>query len=486
MKKINTKKQQSKILLYGSFLVLIIMIIIANFFIPKVVIDMNGNRIVSLNYGDGYSDLGAKAYLKAGFLSRPLDVKTVGIVDTQKIGSYIITYHADYKMFNKDLIRIVKVVDTEEPIITFSDDVKICENNKLVALNAKAVDNYDGDITDKIKFKIDGTKAQLIVADSSNNTYIVTKDVVIIDDEKPTISLKEKSTIYLTQGEEYIEYGAKASDSCDGDLSNKITQSGKVDTNTVGSYEIVYKVKDSSGKEASVKRYIIVSEKSNPVTPTPDNNTTAKGGIIYLTFDDGPGGYTEKILNVLDKYNVKATFFVTNQMGSKYQYLIGKEYQKGHTVGIHTYSHKWSIYDSVDSYLDDFNKIREIVVEQTGQEPKYFRFPGGTSNRVAKTSMSYLAKMMTEKGYVYFDWHTSVEDAGGCTKKSSESEREKCVLNNFKKGISKNNNNIVLMHDIKKNTANALEDMIIYAKNNGYTFKAIDDSTPVKHFTPYN
>ena len=88
------------------------------------------------------------------------------------------------------------------------------------------------------------------------------------------------------------------------------------------------------------------------------------GKVIYLTFDDGPSIYTEKLLNILDDYGVKVTFFVTTQF-SNYSYLIKKEYENGHSIGLHTASHNFKyIYSSVDAYFNDINKVSDVVKKQ--------------------------------------------------------------------------------------------------------------------------
>ena len=115
--------------------------------------------------------------------------------------------------------------------------------------------------------------------------------------------------------------------------------------------------------------------------------------IIYLTFDDGPGMYTKRILDVLEEYNVKATFFVTNQF-PKYEYLIKNEYEMGHVIGVHTYSHNYKkIYSSFENYIDDVNKMNEIIKKYTGNFSNILRFPGGSSNTISR---KYKKGIMTE------------------------------------------------------------------------------------------
>ena len=234
-----------------------------------------------------------------------------------------------------------------------------------------------------------------------------------------------------------------------------------------------YTVTDSSGNTVQIKRTI---EVKNPIPATGDK-------VIYLTFDDGPTSHTQKLLEVLDRYNVKATFFVTGA-NSKYYHLIGEAHRKGHTIAVHTYSHEYSqIYTSVDAYFNDFNKIRNIIVQQTGEEPWLLRFPGGTSNTVSrkycKGIMTTLAQEVLMRGYAYCDWNVSSGDAAGIT-------TEQDVINNVINGIARRKTAIVLQHDLKGFSVNAVDDIIEWGINNGYVFKAMDPNTPFIRFKPNN
>ena len=219
------------------------------------------------------------------------------------------------------------------------------------------------------------------------------------------------------------------------------------------------------------------SKATNDNTPVTTTNTT---GVIYLTFDDGPGSFTNKILDILKKNDIKATFFVT-MAGSND--VLRREFDEGHTIGLHTATHVYKqIYASIDSYFDDLNRVSNRVQSITGKETKFIRFPGGTSNHVSAVGMSNIVREVNAKGYTYFDWNLSVEDAGECAYKK---DKKTCVVNNFKKYLKPNKVNMVLMHDIKSYTANGLEEMINYAKERNYTFKQIDDSTEPVQFKPY-
>lgn len=195
-----------------------------------------------------------------------------------------------------------------------------------------------------------------------------------------------------------------------------------------------------------------------------DNGTAKK--IIFLTFDDGPGPYTEELLDILAKYDVKATFFVTNNF-SEYQNMITREARDGHSVAVHAYTHDYeTVYTSEDAYWDDFNRMNDIVEERTGHRSDFFRFPGGASNEVSwqynEGIMTRLIQQAIDKGLDYVDWDVSSGD-GGATSDTAE------LIENVTTRIEEYDIAVVLMHDTHDYSVNAVEDIILYCKENGYT-----------------
>ena len=353
------------------------------------------------------------------------------------------------------------------PVITLYGDnvINLCSLDDFIEPGYDAYDEIDGNITDKVKITKSLHFIYYEVTNSNNLKAGIGRIVKITDDEAPSITLNGNSLINLKVGEEFNDPGVTVSDNCTKNV--KVNVISNLDTTKPGNYVITYEAVDNNGNKSQVKRDIVVSEKD------------IKTGIIYLTFDDGPSSNTNKILDILKKYNIKATFFLTNSGSDD---IILREYNEGHTLGLHTASHKWEIYSSEEAYFNDLNIVSERVKRLTGVDSKYIRFPGGSSNTVSKKYnlgiMSKLTKSVEEKGYTYYDWNVEVSDAGSCAYKNN---KESCVLNNFKSGISKNKINMVLLHDIKSYTANALEDMIKYALDNNYIFKSIDDTTPIIH-----
>jgi len=213
-------------------------------------------------------------------------------------------------------------------------------------------------------------------------------------------------------------------------------------------------------------------------TKKQDNKQDFKG-VIFLTFDDGPSSnITPKILDILKKENIKATFFVINYSDTN-EHLVKRAVEEGHTIGIHGYSHEYSkIYKSKETFMDNVYTLQSKIEKSTGVKTWYTRFPGGSSNTVSrkycKGIMTDLTKEMLEKGFKYYDWNISSGDAGGA-------KTAKDVYNNVTKNLSKKRGNMVLMHDFGSNKKGleALPDIIAYAKKEGYTFAAIDDNTPM-------
>lgn len=391
------------------------------------------------------------------------DVKVTGKYNTTKLGMYKIDYHTKY--FNKsfDLTRIIKVYDDVKPELTVNlDKVEIdyCTKKYKQELKTTAIDNYDGDISSLVTTKEEDDKLYISVTDSSNNTEI--KEIPIDYGNKPSnkFALNGSSKIYVVINGKYEEQGASYVDGCGKKIDKKINITGEVDTSVLGEYKVTYEV---SGEEP-ITRTVIVREKPNKT--------------IYLTFDDGPGKQTKNVLDTLDKYNVKATFFVTNQFSS-YQYLIKTEHDKGHAVGVHTLTHSWNIYDSLDAYVDDFNAMNEIVKNQTGSYTKLFRFPGGSGNTVSKSHkagvVTEIANYMTEKGYVYFDWNLSSGDAD---KKAST---DKIINNVLNKVDNCSNKCVILFHDYKSITANAIDPILKELVARGYDFDTLSESGPIVH-----
>ena len=288
----------------------------------------------------------------------------------------------------------------------------------------------------------------------------------------PVITLNGGAEITWPLGKDYADPGFSATDNVDGDITSKVEMSGNVDINAEGTYTLTYKVSDSSKNETTATRTVNVKKVDTAQTINPGDK------IVYLTFDDGPGPYTQKLLDILDKYGVKVTFFTTDAYPGHEQ-LIAEEAKRGHTVAIHTFSHKYDqIYASDDAYFADLNAMSDLIKSQTGQSPKIIRFPGGSSNTVSKKYspgiMSRLTQEVTNRGYLYDDWNVSSGDAGETT--STEQ-----VVANVITGMQKHNVSTVLQHDVKDFSVNAVEQIIQWGLSNGYKFLPLTETSPMEH-----
>ena len=469
-----------------SIIVLLISIIV--FLIvtkPKIRVYYNNKEIEeNVNINLNSSDNRLKIY--TNYLGKDISkyIKKEGQFDITKVGSYKIKYSLKKFIYNMKKEINVNIIDNVSPeiILTGEKQANACSMQTYEEEGYSASDNYDGDITDKVIVSADNGTITYEVSDSSGNKTTVERQIIVSDTEKPKIELKGGNEIYLELNEKFSDPGYEVSDNCDKDLG-EVNVTGSVDTSKTGSYTITYSVSDSSDNNTTVKRNIYVFDPK-----LIENNGTTENRMIYLTFDDGPSIYTSKILDTLKKYNIKATFFVTKNGKDS---LIKREYKEGHTVALHTYSHDYkTVYSSVDGYFKDLKKVEDRVYKIINERPTIIRFPGGSSNTISKNYSKGIMKKLTLevliKGYHYFDWTASVEDAGSCAKKATQTARENCVYSKFKKGLSKKKSNVVLMHDIKSYTADKLEDMIKYALANGYSFDKITMETKQVHHTVNN
>lgn len=185
---------------------------------------------------------------------------------------------------------------------------------------------------------------------------------------------------------------------------------------------------------------------------------------IYLTFDDGPSDrVTPKILDVLKEENVKATFFIVGKNAERRKNLLRREFDEGHSIGVHSYSHVYKkIYASPEALISDIDDCNEIIEEVTGKKSALYRFPGGSYGLSSK-----LINAVTAHGMRYVDWNASLRDS------EISSPTPEQLLNCAKATMANPKSVIMLAHDATDKTATAevLKDVIRYFKNSGYTFK---------------
>ncbi len=196
---------------------------------------------------------------------------------------------------------------------------------------------------------------------------------------------------------------------------------------------------------------------------------------VFLTFDDGPSKtVTIPILDLLKNENIKATFFVLGNRAELYPNIVKREYEEGHYIGNHGYSHNYSqIYDSINSVLDEYNKTNQAIKNAIGNQEynsNIFRFPGGSIGGKYKDIKYEAKKLLEQNNIASVDWNALTGDSEG--KKTPEA-----LLNRLKETMKGKNSVVILMHDAgdKTYTYNVLPQVIEYLRQEGYEFKNFYD-----------
>ena len=449
----------------------------------RVSIQLKGEPEILVQYGQPYTDPGVEVRLqgtlfwKEGIVPEDAAVTVQNAVREDATGKYTVTYSVDYHGMHAREQRVVRVIDTQCPQIILTEDPAgtLIPGTPYQEAGFRAVDNYDGDITDRVVRTEEYGRILYAVVDSSGNPAYAERQIPYHDPEAPKIQLTGGTEMAITTGTFYEEPGFTATDNVDGDLTQLVEVEGEVDWLHPGTYPITYTVSDSFENKTTVTRTVEVTAKPRPEAIWPQNK------VIYLTFDDGPGPYTEGLLDVLDKYGVKATFFVTD---SGYDEVMKDIVDRGHSIGIHTVSHNYAeIYASPENYFNDLFRMQEIIYENTGVKTTLMRFPGGSSNAVSRKTCEGLMTILTEAvrdaGFQYFDWNVDSDDAGSAKKTQT-------VLDNVKEGVSQCRVAVVLQHDIRPYSVDAVEDIIVWGLNNGYTFEALTENSPGMHHSVFN
>jgi Predicted xylanase/chitin deacetylase len=224
--------------------------------------------------------------------------------------------------------------------------------------------------------------------------------------------------------------------------------------------------------------YIFPIKDSNLSIDTQSKTITenSEKKIIYLTFDDGPSAViTNKILDILKEQNIKATFFVVGNKIQGREDILKRIYTEGHTIGLHTYTHKYrQIYSSEDVFIEEMNKTSEEIKKVINIEPTAIRFPSGSKKHLT----SSLLEKLHEHNYKIYDWNLCLSDGIDYNTPATKLYKEataKCI----------NPNKIFLLAHCdqpNKNTCDALPNIIKHYKDLGYEFQSITNDTPEYHF----
>ena len=214
-------------------------------------------------------------------------------------------------------------------------------------------------------------------------------------------------------------------------------------------------------------------KKASTAEPTikPTDDTTTKK--VYLTFDDGPGSQTGKILDILKKNHVKATFFVTGKEDASSKKIYQRIVKEGHTLAMHSYSHIQDvIYDSKEAFEKDLKQINRCLYEATGVHTKFYRFPGGSSTQNTSLPIQNFIDVLNKNHYLYLDWNVISPDINNANATKEQ------VVTGVMQGVDAYDTAVVLMYDVadKPMTVKALPSIIKQIKVKNYELLPVDES----------
>ena len=182
-----------------------------------------------------------------------------------------------------------------------------------------------------------------------------------------------------------------------------------------------------------------LSPTSKPDTDTEETKVEKK---IYLTFEDSPSPNTEKILDILKKYDVKATFFVNGRDDDYSKKMYKRIVAEGHTLGMHSYSHVFDeIYESKEAFSKDLDKLYDYLYEVTGVKPEFYRFPGGSGVQGTKADIKDLIDVLLKKKIEYLDWNILSPDI------KDASVSKKAMVNEMMSEVGKYETSVIAFYD---------------------------------------
>lgn len=207
----------------------------------------------------------------------------------------------------------------------------------------------------------------------------------------------------------------------------------------------------------------------------------ASNRTVYLTFDDGPCKYTPEVLEILDQYGVKATFFTVGYYVDQYPENAKAIMDSGNLIACHSYTHEYtSCYASVDAFENECDRWKTAVTNACGKLPERlcFRFPGGSSTGYAKNVADGIKSRMVSKGWRWFDWNAGNNDKWPQGNKKGLSERD-WFLSSYYECMDWYKNDdaatvVLITHETERTTVDTLGIMIQDLLDRGYTFKTLD------------
>ncbi len=197
--------------------------------------------------------------------------------------------------------------------------------------------------------------------------------------------------------------------------------------------------------------------------------------VVFLTFDDGPSRNTVKILDTLKQYNATATFFLIGEnLTEKGTEIAKRALDEGHMLGMHTETHEYDkIYRSVEAFLADYDKLAARFVDEFGECPAVYRFPGGSYSAYINPIKKELKEEMERRGFLCYDWNVSGEDSVGTPTAAS-------IKKNIFDTIEGQKQPIILLHDspCSNLTAEVLPDILEKLVAEGYEFRTLQYREP--------
>lgn len=230
----------------------------------------------------------------------------------------------------------------------------------------------------------------------------------------------------------------------------------------------IQKISEEKARQELTADQVQAKEKEASPTPEPEP------GKVYLTFDDGPGIQTEKILDILKEEDCKATFFVTGKEDVSAKKIYKRIVKEGHTLGMHSYSHIYdAIYESKEAFKKDFDRLYNYLYEVTGVYPKFYRFPGGSSAGSMELPAQTYIDVLDEKNVAYVDWNVISPDIG------NTNAAKKQMVNSISEQVAQYDTSIVLMYDVadKPMTVKSLPSIIKTLKAENYELLPMDENT---------
>ena len=237
-----------------------------------------------------------------------------------------------------------------------------------------------------------------------------------------------------------------------------------------GNADIIPVSSSASGYEAVCPEMQVNAKQSGESGEINHNEKT-----VFLTFDDGPSRQTDKVLDILEAYQIKATFFVVSRdMTESGSEALRRAANSGHVIGMHSDTHEYKkIYDSVENLIKDYAKVYQMIKETTGKAPQIYRFPGGSYNSIGRSCIKSAIPELERRGFTYFDWNVTAEDAVG---NPTASSIKKNIFHNLDQIVQP----VILMHDGPCNslTVEVLPEIIEELVQRGYSFDTLDHREP--------